>query len=106
MPLVIAQWPNRTVSVLKASAGWDDIWLFDCLDQEGDPLSAKVYVVSGKNAHIGWSFKSEGGDEDSLVAYCGKAKPWHWPADILRRRYALFAEEFTNLPKPAPETTC
>lgn len=92
MPIVVAQWPDNTVSLIKAPKGWDDIWLFDCLHKEGDPLSASVSVVSGRAAHIGWVFQ-KGRDSVSPVAHSGRLKPWTWPHDVLQRRYPLFKKE-------------
>lgn len=49
MPAFIAYWPDSSISVLSYPGGSDDStyesWLFEDLDQERDPLEAKVYKL-------------------------------------------------------------
>ena len=43
MKAYIAKWPNGTISILKANSIYDLFWR---LDEEGDPCSAKVYLLN------------------------------------------------------------
>jgi hypothetical protein len=42
MKTYIAQWPDNSLSILKADNEWD---VFDRLDGEADPFAAKVYEL-------------------------------------------------------------
>jgi hypothetical protein len=95
MDLIVATWPDNSVSVLRAPAGWDALWLFDALDQESGPLDAQVFIVKGRNARIGWY--PEGGrrgDDEKLVpyAYSGRLVGWEWPSDMLDQWAAMVRE--------------
>ncbi len=45
MPLIVALWPNRTVTFVYMQSGFTATDLYHELDQECDPLCAKCYVV-------------------------------------------------------------
>ncbi len=91
MSLIVATWPNNSVSVLRSPADWDAFWLFAALDSEDNPFAAKVMVVKGRCPHVGWT---EEIDEETgravLTPYTieGTLIPWEWPDDMMEQWHA------------------
>jgi len=91
MSLIVATWPNNSVSVLRSPAEWDAVWLFEALDAEDNPFAAKVMVVYGRYPHVGWD---EEQDEETgkavLKPYAieGTLTHWSWPDDMMERWWA------------------
>lgn len=97
MPVVVAVWPNNTLSVLVMPRGFSATDLFEELDQEGCPTDATVRILKTDSrgvCHIGWDFiLDEGcpvGTESKglrLDAFSGQAKKWKWPETVVRDYY-------------------
>jgi hypothetical protein len=86
MPLIVATWPDNTVSIVKAPGEWDALWLFDALDAEGDPSAAEVFIVRGHDAHIGFLW-SDDGKSIWPYPYDGSFEQWQWPEDVVKQYY-------------------
>jgi hypothetical protein len=95
MSLIVATWPNNSVSLLRSPAEWDAAWLFGALDIEANPFAAKVMVVKGRYPHVGWT---EEVDEETgrtvLTPYAieGTLIPWSWPDDMTEQWRAYHRE--------------
>ena len=100
MPAFIAYWPDSTISVLSYPGGHDDdtyeSWLFDDLDQESDPLYAKVYKLpSGYHLQTEtWIGKhKQTGKQRACLSVTGfhsegkRPKRIEWSPDISFRRW-------------------
>jgi hypothetical protein len=93
MPLVIAVWPNNTLSIVKMEPGFTAVSLFNELDQICDPTDAQCYVVrsdeDGLCVNFDWPYASEetAGPKSSglrLEAHQGKIKKFRWPKTVWR----------------------
>ena len=93
MPLVIAVWPNNTISIVKMPPGFTAVSLFNELDQIADPNLATCYVVRpddyGLCVNFDWPVASDeqAGPESSgleLEAHQGKVRRFHWPKSVWR----------------------
>jgi hypothetical protein len=101
MPLVIAVWPNNTLSIIKMPPGFSDVSLFDKLDEEDNPHDARCYIASpdedGLHITFSWTdrtfFRETHADPVSgpdspklrLAAIDGKLKKLKWKPDVNRR---------------------
>lgn len=102
MPAFIAYWPDSTISVISYPGGHDDStyesWLFDDLDQEADPLEAKVYrLPNGYHLQTEtWIGKhKQSGKQRACLSVTGfhsegrRPKRMEWSPDISFRRWNL-----------------
>lgn len=100
MPMIVAQWPNNTVSIVRMQTGFSMMDLFWELDKEGDPMEAKCYTIKPSrrtgDLHVcfDWICASEESDsikpstESSKVGICadeGSVKELPWPNDMSRQ---------------------
>lgn len=129
MSVVVAVWPNNTISVLRMWTGFTMLDLFGEIDAEANPLDATCYLVRSDEdgMHITFDYKilddgSPVGPKSQNVGIgkiCGRIKKLPWPEDILkqwgrsleremRRENArescrfLAAEEIPKMPSPPP----
>lgn len=103
MPLIVAKWPDSSLSIIRAPRAWTDLWLFDCLDREGDPMIAEIYVLTGREVHMGFINRKCQDAADSHM-YAGKKKRIEFTQDILRRRYPLFGGQVQESQEKANAT--
>jgi hypothetical protein len=103
--MVVAIWPDNSISVVQCPKYFTMVDLFWKIDEEADPLDAKIYLI---NPEEGWShatFDCEKCDEEELggqikegVVYTkacsgkidvnsGRRKRLHWPHNIHRLAY-------------------
>jgi len=102
MPLVVALWPDNTISIVKMKTGYSMLNLFYELDQEADPVDAKCYEVrargDGSPLHVAFRWNEIEVDDndapesmtipfDNLVVdgeWGGSSRIRHrpWPEDI------------------------
>jgi uncharacterized alpha/beta hydrolase family protein len=79
MKTYIAQWENGTISVLTAKNKTDLFWK---LDSEGDPISAKIFVVPTDeegNIHITTNIiKKKNEPVIYFGSYCEEIKRARW----------------------------
>ena len=105
MPLIVAVWPDNTISILKMKVGYRMVDVFYWLDNEADPLDAKCYEVRrGEDCEhtthlsFGWKdIKYSESNETIMVPRLGlligdgagnaRIKRLRWPADILKDFY-------------------
>jgi hypothetical protein len=98
MPVVIAAWPDGTVSVVSMNRGFSATDLYCQLDAEGDPLLAKCYVISragDRCFHIGtrrldeWELPPADGypERKKVESIEGRAKKFAWPKRVVRDYY-------------------
>jgi hypothetical protein len=97
VPVVIAVWPNNTVSVLKVPVGFSATYLFGLLDAEANPTDSKIYITRADEdgvLHIGFDYEIDYGDTVSAEAtglrldcLSGRLKKWDWPATVVRDFY-------------------
>jgi len=135
MPLVVAVWPNNTISIIRAANGFTMLDLFALIDVEENPLDATCYQVSsdddGMHITFGWKHLDDGNAVTPESAgvdigkLFGKVKKLPWPEDILKqwmrqlsfntrrqshmdRSRFLFADEIPKFPAapPATHTVC
>ena len=93
MPLVIAVWPNNTISIVKMDQGFSAVDLFDQLDQIACPTDATCYLVKpdkdGLCINFDWPYPSAdkvSAESTGLRLEChqGKAKRFKWPKTVAR----------------------
>jgi hypothetical protein len=93
MPLVIAVWPNNTISIVKMPPNFTAVSLFNELDQIADPTDSKCYVVApnddGLCVDFDWPYLSnENVCPEStglrLEVHQGKMRRFHWPKTVAR----------------------
>jgi hypothetical protein len=93
MPIVVAVWPNNTISIAKMPVGFSAVSLFDCLDQVGDPLIADCYVLSADEGELFANFDwldatnevaSPKSKNLSLEVHQGKKRKFKWPRTVWR----------------------
>jgi hypothetical protein len=131
MPLVVAVWPNNTISILRAPHGFTMLDLFALIDPEASPLDAMCYQVGsdedGMHITFDWKHLDDGSKvtpESAGVAIgklFGKIKRLPWPEDILKqwmrqlsfdarrqehmdRSRFLLADEIPKFPSAPPPT--
>lgn len=65
MPVVIAVWPNSTISVMQVSPGFAMADLFDQIDKEANPFDAKLYLMKPNDgwSHLTFNWKRERSDD-------------------------------------------
>ena len=95
MPLIIAVWPNNTISVLRIWNGFTMLELYDELDREHDPLDATCYRAreDDDGLHISFDWMdldpgSKAGPESVglvLDSVAGRLKKLEWPSDIRKQ---------------------
>lgn len=129
MPLVIAVWPNNTISVLRMWSSFSMVDLFHELDAEADPIDATCYRVGedddGLHITFDWKFDSPGepvmpqSKAVGIGKISGRIKKLPWPKDIkkqwwremdasarranARSAYSyLSSEEIPKFPSPPP----
>lgn len=103
MPVVIAVWPNNTISVLKMPAGFTASALFGELDAEANPTDATIYICKTDEdgfLHVGWNYVLDPGrpvepSSKGLRIDClsGRVKKWKWPPTVVRDYYRSLAKE-------------
>jgi hypothetical protein len=94
MPLIVAVWPNNTLSIVRMEKGFSMVDLYDQLDSEACPLDAACYLIGsrwdGLHATFDWH-----GDRDGLPAgpdspalqlglIAGRKRRLFWPPGIAR----------------------
>jgi hypothetical protein len=93
MPLVIAVWPNNTISIVKMEPGFTAVSLFCELDQICDPQDATCYVVRpdeyGLCVNFDWPYLSDEtvGPKSTalrLESHQGKVRKFRWPKTVCR----------------------
>lgn len=96
MPLVIAVWPNNTISAVMMRPGFSMVDLYNEIDAEACPTDATCYVAKrsrdGLYVTLDWE-RLEDDDETVTPKSCGlrvdslygKLRRLEWPADIQRR---------------------
>lgn len=130
MPLVVAVWPNNTISIIRMSPSFTMLDLFSQIDIEASPLDATCYQIGcdedGMHITFDWKHLDDGSnvtpDTPNVVIgkLFGRVKKLPWPDDILKkwmrqlehetrqqdsmdRARFLFAEEIPKFPSaPLP----
>ena len=125
MPSVVAVWPNNTISIVRMPSGYDMLDVFDCLDEEDNPLCATCYELRGRESHVTTRWARPDEDQNAkpnsllIGPMHGSLRPLPWPENILSqwrqrlRRAArasevstdlrhLSADEIPQLPAPPP----
>lgn len=90
MPLVIASWPNGTISVVSMRSGFTMVDLFHELDAEANPTDAQCYCVkpSADGLHVTCNWDSRRRTRLRLEAmHGGSLAPLKWPPRIVERYY-------------------
>lgn len=130
MPLVVAVWPNNTITVLGMRKGYKMVDVFDALDAEDDPVEAKCYEVRKrardrkmplavsfnywkKKLSLGVDGKGDGtitSPYRNLAISEGaggtaRIKRLHWPPDIVEQAHERFLNGWITLESPA-EGSC
>lgn len=85
MPLIVAVWPNDTVSIVKMRPDFSMVELFDRLDEEANPHDARCYVVTPTGGHMHITFNKEEGRRGLSVRTGetgGRARRIKWPDGI------------------------
>lgn len=129
MPLVIAVWPNNTISLVRMWNGFTMLDLFTEIDHESDPLDAECWLVRHDDDGMHVTFDWKDMDDDEPVSpksrnigvglIHGRKKRLKWPEDIHKQwfrklerdcrhegareaaRY-LSAHEIPKMPSPPP----
>lgn len=131
MPIVVAVWPNNTISILRVAPGFTMLDLFALIDVEASPLDATCYQVGsdedGMHITFDWKHLDDGShvmpESRGVVIgkLFGRVKKLPWPEDILKqwmRRLSfnarrqdcidrcrfLFADEIPKFPAVPPAT--
>jgi hypothetical protein len=131
VPLVVAVWPNNTISIIRAPSGFTMLNLFALIDVEASPLDAKCYQIGsdedGMHITFDWKHLDDGShvrpeSSDVVIGKLfGKVKHLPWPDDILKqwmrvlansvrrqdcidRGKFLFADEIPKFPCPPSPT--
>lgn len=131
MPIVVAVWPNNTLSILRVAPGFTMLDLFALIDVEASPLDATCYQVGSDEDGMHITFDWKHLDDGSHVApesrglvigkLFGRVKKLPWPEDILKqwmrqlsfnarrqdcmdRSRFLFADEIPKFPAVPPAT--
>lgn len=99
MPLVIAVWPNNSISVIQCPTDFTMTELFWAVDEEGDPSLVKLYLIKPENgwSHATFDFErcreqpefSSGviriaAESGKVGINSGKRKRLYWPSNIVR----------------------
>jgi hypothetical protein len=133
VPLVVAVWPNNTISILRVESGFTMLDLFALIDPEASPLDATCYQVGCDEDGMHITFNWKHLDDSSKVTpksadveigkLFGKIRRLPWPDDILKqwmrqlshgvrqqdymdRSRFLFADEIPKFPcAPSPTHT-
>lgn len=91
MKLIVAVWPNNTVSILRIKTGGTMVHVYDQLNEAGYPLDAKCFLLraDGRNMHVSFDWKAVSedlvGPQSSnlgLTSYRGSKKRLRWPSGI------------------------
>jgi hypothetical protein len=95
VPIVLAVWPNNTVSMIKMLPGFTMLDLYVEIDQEADPLDCQCYVTRHDDDGLYITFDWKFDDKDRIVTpkssnltlgtLAGKLKRLCWPSDIQRQ---------------------
>lgn len=96
MALVVAVWPNNTISILRVESGFTMLDLFAQIDVEASPLDATCYQIASDEdgMHITFDWKHLDDDESSVTPdsrgvaigkLFGKVRKLPWPEDILKQ---------------------
>jgi hypothetical protein len=131
VPLVVAVWPNNTISILWAASGFTMLDLFALIDPEANPLDATCYRIGcdedGMHITFDWKHLDDGtkvnadSADVAIGKLFGKVKKLPWPDDILKqwmrqlshnvrrqdyndRSRFLFADEIPKFPCAPPPT--
>lgn len=131
MPLVVAVWPNNTISILRVPSGFTMLDLFSLIDAEASPLDATCYLCKsdedGMHITFDWKHLDDGSKVTAkspdvrLGKLFGKIKKLPWPEDILKqwmrqlsfdarrqdalnRSHFLTADEIPKFPAVPPAT--
>jgi hypothetical protein len=93
--LVVAVWPNNTISIVQIRRGFTMLDLFALIDNEASPLDANCYQIGsdedGMHITFDWQHLDDGEKvtrESADVAIgklFGKIKHLPWPEDILKQ---------------------
>jgi hypothetical protein len=93
MPIVVAVWPNNTVSIARMPTGFSATSLFDVLDQVGDPQIAECYVLKSKDGELFANFDWYHATDEiaspmsknlQLEIHQGRMKKFPWPKTVWR----------------------
>lgn len=109
MPLVVAIWPNNTISIVKMRAKYEIEDLYCYLDAEDDPICAKCYEVRPREGegplHVAFNWKEFEATNDIHGAAVEMTLPFEnlriqsgdggsarikrirWPEDIVERHF-------------------
>jgi hypothetical protein len=93
MPIVVAVWPNNTVSIARMPIGFSATYLFDVLDQVGDPQIAECYVLKSEDGELFANFDWDHATDEiaspksknlQLEVHQGRMKRFPWPKTVWR----------------------
>lgn len=96
MAIVVAVWPNNTISILRAEPGFTMLDLFALIDAEANPLDATCYQIASDEdgMHITFNWKNFEDDGSPVMPASkglvisklfGKVRKLPWPDDILKQ---------------------
>jgi hypothetical protein len=95
MGIVVAVWPNNTISIIRVSPGFTMLDLFSQLDVEASPLDATCYLAGADDDGMHITFDWKNVDDGTRVTsnspdvrigkLFGKIKKLPWPDDILKQ---------------------
>lgn len=131
MPLVVAVWPNNTISIVRVASGFSMLDLFAAIDVEANPLDATCYQIASDDDGMHITFDWQHLDDGSKVSpesggvvlgkLFGRIKKLRWPEDIekqwlrtlayntrrqeyVERSRFLLADEIPKFPAAPPPT--
>lgn len=105
MPLIIAVWPNNTISVLRIKNGFTMLDLYYEIDKEHDPLDATCYRAREDDDGLYITFdwhdaldrhEPKAGPKSSglaLTALDGRLTKLTWPPDIRKQWFRELTKE-------------
>lgn len=96
MALVVAVWPNNTISILRVESGFTMLDLFAQIDVEASPLDATCYQIASDEDGMHITFNWTNFDDDgsavmptskglAIGKLFGKVRKLPWPDDILKQ---------------------
>jgi hypothetical protein len=130
--MVVAVWPNNTISLVKMEAGFSAVSLFNELDQIANPTDATCYILKPSEDGLCVNFDYEYATDDKvgpdskglrLESHQGRLKKYLWPKTVWRdwlrtlernrRRTSLestadlmTSDEISGFPSPPTKTFC
>lgn len=100
MPLFVATWPDKSVSVFRLTGEWTETDVFWSLDLEGNPFDAKVLMICGNEPHFCID-PAKGADPASVSVFEGRASGFSFTDGVASRAYGIVRKDDAEGPDDA-----